>query len=93
MMTNELYLAVLPLIHPSGVEWILGRTEEVVTLFPDKRFATGFFPDEVDKYIAIFQMHAASHLTGGHVRAYRCVKEPSAEGAGRMIVKVMQDVA
>ena len=92
-MTNELYLAVLPLIHPSGVEWILGTTEQVVTLFPDKKFATAFFPDEVKRYIDIFQMHAANHLTGGHVMAYRCIPEPSAEGGGRMIVKVLQDVA
>jgi hypothetical protein len=92
-MTNELYLAVLPLMHMSQVNWILGTTEQVLTLFPDKKFATAFFPDEVQHYITIFQMHAANHLTGGHVTGYRCIPEPYVEGGGRMIVKVLQDVA
>jgi hypothetical protein len=91
-MTNELYLAVLPLMHMSSVHWTLAPTEQVLTLFPDKKFATAFFPDEVDDYITLFKAHA-ERLTGGHVTGYRCVKEPSDQGAERVIVKVMQDVA
>lgn len=90
-MTNDLYLAVLPLMHMGGIA--VGTTEQVLTLFPDKKFATAFFPDEVDDYIAIFHVHALEHLTGGHVTGYRCVKEPSDQGAERVIVKVIQDVA
>jgi hypothetical protein len=91
-MTNELYLAVLPLMHTSSVHWNLAPTEQVLTLFPDKKFATAFFPDEVADYIALFTMHA-ERLTGGHVKGYQCVPEPSDQGGGRVIVKVIQDVA
>ena len=48
-MTNELYLTVLPIIHMGQA---FGLTEQVLTLFPDRNFATEFFPDEVEGYVA-----------------------------------------
>ena len=52
-MSNELYLAVLPLIHMSS-----GLTEQTLNLFPDRDFATEFFPDEVEAYMSMFQTRA-----------------------------------
>jgi hypothetical protein len=86
MPSNELYLTVLPLIH-LGREF--GRTEETLTLFPDKNFATQFFPDEVDGYVATFQ-NRIQYLTGGHVAGYEIRKEETEDG--RIIVKVIQNV-
>jgi hypothetical protein len=89
--TNELYLAVLPLIHISTNRVIgFGLTEQTLTLFPDRNFATEFFPDEVDRYIATFTNRADTYLTGGHVISYECVKEETDDG--RVIVKVRQNV-
>jgi hypothetical protein len=45
MLINTLYLAILPIVHLGDQ---FGLTEQVVTLFPDSRFATLFHPDEVD---------------------------------------------
>lgn len=85
MPSNELYLTVLPLMHlPAGM------TEQAVTLFPDKEFATRFYPDEVDGYILFFQRRADNYLTGGHVAGYECVKESTEDG--RVIVRVIQNV-
>ena len=60
----ELYLAVLPMVH-MGVNF--GLTEQILTLFPSRAFATEFFPDEVDAYILTFERRANEHLVGGHV--------------------------
>lgn len=87
MPSNELYLAVLPLIHLGSNEF--GRTEETLTLFPDKNFATQFFPDEVDSYITTFQ-NRIKYLTGGHVTGYEIRKEDQEDG--RVVVKVIQNV-
>lgn len=86
MPSNELYLVVLPLIHTSS-----GVVEEVLTLLPDKEFATAFFPDEVAKYVAIFTGRASKYLTGGHVTGYQIHQEDAADG--RFIVRVIQDVS
>lgn len=86
MPSNYLYLAVLPLIH-LGNEF--GRTEQALTLFPDKNFATEFFPDEVDGYIATFQ-NRIKLLTGGHVKDYKIFQEKTT--GGRVIVQVVQNV-
>ena len=86
MPTNELYLAVLPLIH-LGREF--GRTEEALTLFPDKNFATEFFQDEVDGYITTFE-NRIKLLTGGHVKDYKLIPEPTEDN--RVIVRVVQNV-
>ena len=87
MPSNDLYLAVLPIIH-LGAEF--GKTEQVLTLFPDRKFATAFLPDEVDGYVATFKHRAETYLTGGHVTGYTIFREPIPDG--RVIVRVVQDV-
>ena len=86
MPTNELYMVVLPLIH-LGQEF--GRTEQVLTLVPDRNFATEFFPDEVEGYILTFQ-NRMQYLSGGHVAGYEVVREHTDDG--RVIVRVVQNV-
>jgi hypothetical protein len=88
MLTNELYLAVLPIIHLTDR---FGLTEQVLTLFPDKTFATLFHSNEVDGYIATFQNRADTYLRGPNVLSYEVFKEPTA--SGMIIVKVIQHVA
>jgi hypothetical protein len=87
MASNELYLAVLPLIHISIDRY--GLTEQTLTLFSDKNMATEFFPDEVGTYISVFERRT-KYLTGGHVTGYE-VKQETQEN-GRVIVKVIQKV-
>jgi hypothetical protein len=84
MPSNDFYLAVLPLIHLNQ-----GSTEETLTLFPDKNFATEFFPDQVDMYVTAFT-NRTKYLTGGHVTGYEVYKEPTNDG--RVIVRVVQKV-
>ena len=84
---NVLFFAVLPQISLSPESE--GRTEEVLTLLPDRSFATEFFPDQVDDYIRVFKRGQAS-LTGGHVENYECVKETTDDE--RIVVRVMQRV-
>jgi hypothetical protein len=88
MLINELYLAVLPIIHLTDR---FGLTEQVLTLFPDKTFATLFHPNEVDSYIMTFQNRADSYLRGPNVLKYEVLREPTA--TGMIIVKVIQHVA
>ena len=91
MQSNELYLVVLPLIHISVNPTVgFGLTEQTLTLMPSKDFATQFFADEVEGYIATFQNRANQYLTGGHVKSYEIEKEPTDDG--RWIVKVIQNV-
>ena len=83
---NELYLAVLPLVHYS--RFFAGeRYEEVMTLVPDRNFATEFLPNEVDRYIQTFR-NAAEEKLGGPVRLYHYEKRNTADG--RVYVVVMQ---
>ena len=101
MPTNRLYLAVLPFIHlsptPGRPTFLrhsvvqISRTEQVLTLFPDRTFATEFFPDEVEDYVRIFNENAAQFLTGGHVAHYELTREPTDDG--RMVVRVDQYVS
>jgi hypothetical protein len=88
---NELYLSVLPIIHMS-LNQVLGQglTEQTLTLYPDKNFATEFFIDEVDTYIDFFFWRANKYLVGGHVVRYECEKEATEDG--RVIVLVKQYV-
>jgi hypothetical protein len=65
------------------------QAEQVLTVFPDKNFATKFFPDEVERYIQEFAK-ATGSLVGGHVVGYSYYKEPTDDG--RVIVKVIQNV-
>lgn len=91
MEPNELYLVVLPLIHISvNPTFGFGMTEQTLTLMPSREFATQFFPDEVDGYIATFENRANQYLTGGHVKGYEVKKEPTDDG--RWVVKVIQNV-
>lgn len=84
---NELYLAVLPLIHLGST---FGLTEQAITLFPSRDFATRFFTDELEGYLTTFQNRANEYLTGGHVTSYEVT--PLQEKDGRWIVKVVQHV-
>jgi hypothetical protein len=90
--SNELFLAVLPLIHISTTPYFgYGMTEQTLTLFPDRKFATVFFPDEVDNYILAFESRAQKYLTGGHVTGYDIHREATVDG--RVIVRVVQHVS
>ncbi len=86
-IANVLYFTVLPQIAVSGNSF--GHTEQVLTLLPDKQFASAFFPEEVDTYIKVFQ-NRQSHLVGGHVAGYNLEKEPAS--GGRYYVRVTQHV-
>jgi hypothetical protein len=96
---NRLYLSVLPLIRivtmrPHEKTGVMiptqGQTEQAITLFTDRNFATEFFPDEVDIFVEFFKTHADRYLTGGHVTGYTCETETA--DSGRVIVKVTQHV-
>jgi hypothetical protein len=87
MFINELYLVVLPIIHLTDR---FGLTEQVMTLLPDRTFATQFSPAEVDSYVMTFQNRADSYLKGGNVVGYEVKKEQTA--TGMVIVKVIQHV-
>jgi prepilin-type processing-associated H-X9-DG protein len=85
MPSTDLYLAVMPLVHVKT-----GLAEETLTLFPDKNFASEFFPEQVDDYINLFQLRANMYFVGGHVTGYEFHKEPTMDG--RVIVRVTQNV-
>ena len=89
MLINTLYLAILPIVHLGDQ---FGLTEQVVTLFPDSRFATLFHPDEVDGYLQLFRSRADKYLKGGNVISYEFAKEVVA-GTGLVRVQVTQHVA
>ncbi len=86
VIQNELYLAVLPLMHMFDSTQ---PVEDFLTFFPDKNFATNFFPDEVKGTIVILKKRLQS-LTGGHVIGYDIEQEPTEDG--RFIIKVTQNV-
>jgi hypothetical protein len=86
-LSNDLYLTVLPMIHMGGQN--SGLTEQILTLFPDRNFATVFFPDQVQDFINTFKSRE-SFITGGHVAGYKYHQEPTEDG--RVIVRVTQDV-
>jgi hypothetical protein len=86
-ITNVLYFAVLPQIVVSGISF--GSTEQVLTLVPDKNFATAFFAEDVDTYINVFK-NRESYFVGNHVTGYDYEREP--KGDGRFHVKVIQHV-
>jgi hypothetical protein len=91
VITNELYLTVLPIIHFTEISYPSGRTEQVLTLFPEKDFATEFFKDEIENYLNILKSQLNRHLVGGHVKNYVFSTEETKDG--RFIVKVIQNVA
>ena len=87
-LSNDLYLAVLPMIHMGDQTY--GATEQILTLFPDRNFATVFFEDQVQGFISTFKNRADRYLSGGHVAGYEC--HPETVDDGRVIVRVTQRV-
>jgi len=83
-LVNELYLTVLPMVHMNT-----GATEQVLTLTPDRNFATEFFADEVDNYVNFFQRRT-QYFVGGHVESYTLAKEKTIRGL--FVVRVTQNV-
>jgi hypothetical protein len=81
---NDLYLAVLPLVHYS--RHFAGESfEEVMTLVPDRNFATEFKVEEVDRYIQTFR-NAAEEKYGGPVRRFKYEKNPTPDGRVYVVV-------
>jgi hypothetical protein len=88
---NELYLAVLPLVHVTLNQVMgYGLTEQTLTLFPQREMATKFFKDEVATFIDAFKWRADKYLTGGHIIGYDLSTEDTDDG--RVIVRVIQNV-
>jgi hypothetical protein len=87
-MSNELYLVVLPMVHLAANQF--GLTEQVITLLPDRKQATEFFPDEVQDYLNIFDRRTP-YLIGGHVTGYSFEQVKTENN--RVIVKVYQHVS
>jgi hypothetical protein len=85
--SNELYFVVLPMVHVGGQNH--GLTEQVLTLMPDKNFATRFFADELSGYVATFNNRIAM-LIGGHVKGFEI--HPEIQDDKRLIVRVVQNV-
>jgi hypothetical protein len=75
MLQNNLYLAVLPLVHMASSRLVGFPAEQVMTLFPDKNFAKSFFPDEVEIYINLFRF-GTGWSGRGHVVGYDFVAGP-----------------
>ncbi len=86
LILNELYLAVLPMIRLGESPY---PVEEVLTLYPDKNFATNFFPDEIGFFLNLIKKRT-QHLMGGHVVRYDFATEQMEDG--RQIVRVTQVV-
>jgi hypothetical protein len=88
-MTDKVfYLAIVPIIHMGRTNF--GETEEALTLFPSREFATEFFPHEVRGYVAAFESSAKKFLTGLHVAGYDVQILPTQNG--RVVVRVVQHV-
>ena len=88
MLSNILYMAVLPLIHTGSSFY--GLTEEVLTLLPDKGLATRFRREDVQAYIDLFNSRADKYLGGGGVAKY-VLNTELVEG-DLIIVQVIQNV-
>jgi hypothetical protein len=81
---DDLYLAVLPLVHYS--RHFAGESfEEVMTLVPDRNFATEFSAVDVDRYIQTFR-NAAEEKYGGPVRRFKYEKYPTPDGRVYVVV-------
>lgn len=88
--TIDLYLAVIPLVHVTNTPFTRqGLTEQALTLFPERNFATEFYPEQVDDYIELFKVNALTYLMGGRITGYEFKKEKTEEGL--FIVKVTQN--
>jgi hypothetical protein len=83
---GDLYLAVLPLVHYS--RFFSGeRFEEVMTLVPDRNFATEFPVDEAPIYIQTFR-NAAEEKHGGPVRRFNYDAYDAGNGKVYIVVKL-----
>ncbi len=87
IIKNELFFVVLPTVRIGGQNH--GLTEQVLTLMPERNFATRFFGDEVNQYIQTFRNRLVL-LTGGHVQSYEFHQEKQDDG--RYVVRVIQNV-
>lgn len=85
MADNVLYLAALPLFYVGPMP----RAEEAFTLYPERDFATQFFPDELDRYLPKLS-GLILQARGGRVQGYDIFQEDA--GNGRVIVRVVQHV-
>ena len=85
---NELYVAIIPIIH---LTQSFGLTEQVMTLFPDKNFATSFTKEEVNGYLITLKNRADQYLTGGNVQSYDIKTVPA--GDGLFFIRVIQNVS
>ena len=89
--SNQLYLAVLPLIHVSNNHILgFGLTEEVLTLFPNRDLAGKFAERDADIAIQTFQARQ-KYLTGNAVIGYELFKDPVSDGL--FIVRVIQHIS
>lgn len=86
LIRNELYLAVLPLVRIPDTMY---PVEDVLTLYPNRDFATNFFPDEVDFFVKLMRRRF-QNMMGGHVVNYEIELEPTDDG--RTIIKITQIV-
>jgi hypothetical protein len=84
-LSNELYLMVMPTVSLST-----GKTDQIITLIGDKNLATEFFEDELRPIELMFK-DRTQYFSGGHVTGYEFSHETT--GSGRVIVKVLQNVA
>jgi hypothetical protein len=64
---DELFFVVMPQISLSPSAY--GKVDRVLTLLPDKTFASEFLPQEVDGYMLVFQ-HRQKYFLGGDVTGY-----------------------
>ena len=83
--SNELFLMVMPTVDLST-----GKADQLLTLIGDRNLATEFFPDEVGSFELMFK-NRTKYFSGGHVKGYEFSHEETDDG--RVIVKVMQNVA
>jgi hypothetical protein len=82
---NVLYLAVQPQISLSNAP---GRVDQILTLVPSHEWASSFFADELDGYLAMFK-NRIDYFKGGHVEGYD-VEVLKADDGARFFVKVTQ---
>lgn len=84
---NELYLVVMPQISLSSNP---GQVDQILTLLPDKKFASEFSATDAKSYVLMFK-HREKYFIGGDVIGYSYHEE--ATPSGRYIVRVTQNVA
>src|SRR5690242_12548715 len=72
-LVNELYLVVMPQISLSPSSY--GKVDEVLTLLPDRKFASEFTTDAADGFILVFK-HREKYFVGGGVIGYSYHKIP-----------------